>query len=125
MFGGIIVCIGKIYHSKSDPYTLYVLVDANGYVDDVCIGDSIAINGVCLTLIQKERTDDSKIQLWFQLSKETMSLTTFTDIQQSALTPLCHVERSIKHGDYMGGHYCSGHVNTTGNVCFHCKLPKF
>ncbi len=82
------------------------LEGADQYAEN--LGDSIAVNGCCLTVTAKEH--DS---LCFDLSQETLSKTTFAQIQ---LGSQLNLERALRVGDRLGGHLVSGHVDTTAPI---------
>ncbi len=77
--------------------------------DDIKIGDSIAVNGVCLTV---EVFNDEKMQ--FTLGPETLKITKWT--AKNLLTQELNLERSMKLGDRIHGHIVSGHVDTLGQI---------
>jgi riboflavin synthase len=72
-------------------------------------GDSIAINGVCLTILEPTTTDTAV----FFVMEETRRKTNLTEITQD--TPV-NVEHALRVGDSMGGHTVSGHVDGTATV---------
>lgn len=75
---------------------------------DAAIGDSIAINGCCLTVI--ERTDDI---LAFEAGSETLSRTNLGRLVKGSHVNL---ERSLKLGDRLGGHFVTGHIDAVGSL---------
>jgi riboflavin synthase len=75
---------------------------------DAKIGDSIAVSGCCLTVIEKNRNS-----LSFEAGSETLSRTHFERLQTGAEVNL---ERSLKLGDRLGGHLVTGHVDGTGTL---------
>ena len=77
------------------------------FIKNVSLGDSIAVNGVCLTVTKI--TDDNT--LVFDLLDETLRVTNLKSQNLPA-----NVELSLKHGDRMGGHVLSGHVETTAPI---------
>lgn len=84
-------------------------------------GESIAVNGVCLTLLPNELAEQG--QLAFDLSPETLSITTLGQLQIGAKVNL---ERAVMaSGARMGGHYVSGHVDTTAIVKSVLHLEDF
>jgi riboflavin synthase len=76
----------------------------------VSAGESIAVNGVCLTVLP---ADTSGENLAFDISPETLALTTLGTINPGESVNL---ERALLAGSRMGGHYVSGHVDTTATV---------
>ncbi|MCD6319399.1 MAG: riboflavin synthase [Candidatus Desulfofervidaceae bacterium] len=77
-------------------------------MDDLKIGDSIAVNGACLTVIDIHNNVFS-----VELSSETLSRTTFSNVQPGKEVNL---ERALRFGDRLGGHLVTGHIDTTGVV---------
>ena len=76
------------------------------------IGDSIAIDGVCLTVVQLSEVDG----VWrvsFDVASETLRCTTLGDLRKES--PV-HMERSLFVGDRLHGHFVSGHVDTTAEL---------
>ncbi|WP_437201595.1 riboflavin synthase [Planctomicrobium sp. SH664] len=76
--------------------------------DDVQLGDSVAINGCCLTVIRIEANEWS-----FQAGSETLSRTNLGQLQTGSLVNL---ERSVRASDRLGGHIVQGHVDALGQV---------
>jgi len=76
--------------------------------DGVCIGDSIALNGCCLTVVAIKET-----QCWFELGAETLSRTSLGKLTMGGLV---NCERSLRVGDRMGGHFVSGHIDGLGQL---------
>ena len=77
-------------------------------------GESIAVNGVCLTAVAARRAEDGAAwDVDFEAVPETLSLTTLGTLEEDELV---NVERSMAAGDRFGGHYVTGHVDGTGCV---------
>lgn len=108
MFTGIVEAIGKIEHidALGDGMSLRI---ATGELDlgDVEAGDSIAVNGVCLTITSKEDTAFS-----VDVSRETLNCTTGLAVQGGRV----NLERALRLSDRLGGHLVSGHVDGIGEV---------
>lgn len=109
MFSGIIEACSpiEIVETRSDLLTLFVRRPT--HFDDIQLGDSIATNGVCLTV--EVATPQ---HLKFTLGQETLRVTGWT--QKSLQGTLVNLERSLKFGDRVHGHFVSGHVDTTAEV---------
>jgi len=109
MFTGIIQAIGTIatLEPKGEDVRLRV---QTGKLDltDVQLGDSIAVNGVCLTAV-----DLPGDGFWADVSGETLSCTTFAGLQKGSLTNL---EKALTPTTRLGGHLVSGHVDGIGEV---------
>lgn len=110
MFSGIIGAVGRIdaLTPRNDGTPTVRLSVAAGDLDlsDVALGDSIACNGVCLTVV--ERTGNA---FCVDVSPETLSCT----IGLSALGPI-NLEKALRLADRLGGHLVSGHVDGVGTV---------
>jgi riboflavin synthase len=107
MFTGIITAIGEITQitPKGDGLHLTVTTPAN-YLDDVVIGDSIAMNGACMTV-----TAMKAIAFEVDVSKESISKTTGLNQPGSV-----NLEKALRFNDRLGGHLVSGHVDGIGTV---------
>ena len=110
MFSGIITAIGRITEltPRNDGTPSVRLTIAAGRLDlgDVARGDSIACNGVCLTVVDK---DDGRF--FVDVSPETLSCTIGLD----KLGPI-NLEKALRLADRLGGHLVSGHVDGVGEV---------
>lgn len=108
MFTGIIEHLGKVKQVKLQASSAIIIVDIGPLSDDVNPGDSIAINGACLTVTQIK---DSEV--YFDVSTETLSKTTIGRLKTSDNV---NIERSLKIGDKLGGHFVTGHVDGVGVI---------
>ena len=107
MFTGIIECMGKI--AESDPVggdRRMLITAASGYLDGARLGDSIAVNGVCLTAVAFR--DDGFVA---DLSAETLGATTAASWRTGQSVNL---ERALTPSKPLGGHMVSGHVDGVG-----------
>jgi riboflavin synthase len=77
---------------------------------NIKIGDSVAINGCCLTVIS---IDFDHFTLYFDVSRETFNKTTFAIFSEGMEVNL---ELAIKSGEYLGGHIVSGHIDQVGKL---------
>ena len=109
MFTGIIQSVGEIaaIEAKGDDARIRVLTNKLD-LDDVQLGDSIAVNGVCLTAV--ELPGDG---FWADVSGETLSVTTFKSLVVGTKTNL---EKALTPSTRLGGHLVSGHVDGIGKV---------
>ena len=107
MFTGIITAVGQIKSAqeKGDGLQLVVEVPA-GYLDDVVLGDSIAIQGACMTATQFEGNTFT-----LDISRESLSKTVGLD-----QTGPVNLEKALRLNDRLGGHLVSGHVDGVGKV---------
>lgn len=109
MFTGIIQSIGTISDLQPKGGDVSLLVNT-GKLDmsDVALGDSIAVNGVCLTAVAM--TDNS---FTADVSRETLSLTSLGDLSKGSSVNL---EKALTLETRLGGHLVSGHVDGLGEV---------
>lgn len=109
MFTGIIAAIGKIEAVQTKGGDIQLQVSTQQLdLADVKLGDSVAINGVCLTVV-----DISRATLSFDVSRESLDRTSLGTVQIGSEVNL---EKSLAVGDRLGGHFVSGHVDGLGTV---------
>lgn len=109
MFTGIITAVGHIAAVEATEDARRLWIDTGEMpLDGVAIGDSIAVDGVCLTVT--ERNDNV---FCADVSNETTALTTFGDRSVGARVNL---ERALAVGDVLGGHLVAGHVDGPGRI---------
>lgn len=115
MFTGIVECIGTIENiqeldmTKSGGQGLSIVVkDCSSILTDCHVGDSIAINGICLTVT--EFTNDS---FKVGISPETLRR---TNVAQWTTDSKVNLERAVSNDVRFGGHYVQGHVDTTALI---------
>jgi riboflavin synthase len=107
MFTGLVETIGKIERVERRSKGSRIRVHAGRLpLGRVRIGDSICVQGACLTVVAKR----GKV-LQFDVSRETLACTTGLDCPGAV-----NLERSLRAGDLLGGHLVSGHVDGVGNV---------
>jgi riboflavin synthase len=107
MFTGIITAVGQIKSAQAKGDGLHLLVEVpSGYLDDVALGDSIAIQGACMTATQ---FDDKTFAL--DISRESLNKTVGLD----KVGPV-NLEKALRLNDRLGGHLVSGHVDGVGKV---------
>lgn len=109
MFSGIVECQSAVLSTKARPGVLAVTLARPESFDDLKVGDSIAVNGVCLTV----ESFDQK-SMTFALGLETLMITGWTE--QKLKNQILNLERSLKLGDRLHGHIVSGHVEAMGEV---------
>ena len=108
MFTGIIADVGTIADKQERDGGLRLRIETNRMgMEDVQLGDSIAVNGVCLTAVQIEGKSFS-----VDVSRETLNCTVGLE-QQGAQVNL---EKALRLADRLGGHLVSGHVDGVGEV---------
>ena len=107
MFTGIIESIGIIKSMDNEGGDLKVNVTLNEKkLQDINIGDSISVNGICLTV-----TDIKENLLGFDISKETLSRTSPFEISQKL-----NLETSLRYNGKVSGHFVTGHVDEVGFI---------
>ena len=112
MFTGIIKNTGVIKElkKKNSGYFLSIISNLNFNKRD--IGTSISCSGVCLTLT-KIKKNKKKNELFFYLSKHTILTSAFKHLKPG---DIINLEKSMKYGDEIAGHFVQGHVDTTIKV---------
>ena len=108
MFTGIIEEVGKITQINKQGEFAVVTIQASKVLQDVHLGDSIAVNGVCLTV-----TSFSERQFTADVMSETLKRTSLGELKPSSPVNL---ERAIAANGRFGGHIVSGHIDGTGEV---------
>ena len=109
MFTGIIQTIGKISKIESNDSNSRIVFEVEKFIlDDIRIGDSISVNGVCLSVIKKSEDTFS-----VDVSNETMRLTTFSVLK---VNNNVNLEKAMILSDRINGHFVSGHIDGTGII---------
>ncbi len=111
MFTGLIESLGRVVDNQLLQSGRRLTIDA--VIDDLQPGESIAVNGVCLTVLPFQEKPS------FDVSPETLRLTTLGELKPGQSV---NIERALLAGSRMGGHYVSGHVDTMASVrSFHSE----
>ena len=108
MFSGIVETIATVTQLVSDDGCLHLRLTPFMVFQDLRIGDSVAVNGVCLTVTQ---FDDTSFHV--TAVPETLRLTNLHKLQTGSIVNL---ERSLRMGDRIGGHVVQGHVDGMGTI---------
>lgn len=109
MFTGIIQAVGTIASiEQQDASCVLAIRTPAGFLDGVKLGDSICVQGVCLTVTKL----DNNIFLT-DVSAETIRCTTFANL---SLNQRVNLEQALTLSDHLGGHLVSGHVDGTGEI---------
>ena len=121
MFTGIITGIGHITQvtplgSGADHGLHLHLTTPRGYLEDACKGDSIALNGACMTLTNFDAQAD-----WFTVDVSAESLAKTAGLNQ---TGSVNLEKAVRPNDRLGGHMVSGHVDGLGRVTYFAPVGE-
>ena len=108
MFKGLVEGTGRVVSFQPMAGGARLVIDAGALVGGVKIGDSVAINGCCLTVVLAEAA-----QLGFDLLLETEARTNLRGLKPRALVNL---ERALPVEGRLGGHFVTGHIDATGTL---------
>ena len=108
MFSGIVEALGTVVELRDEPPGCRLIIREPGVAAEAAVADSISVNGCCLTVVE---TDDET--MGFDAGPETLSRTNLGDLK--AGSPV-NLERALKVGDLLGGHFVSGHIDGTGQL---------
>ena len=108
MFTGIIQEIGKVVEVSPLGGGIRLVVEAQDSCTSLRVSDSVSVNGVCQTVVEKTRTRFAVVAV-----EETLLKTTMGGLKPQAFVNL---ELSLRLGDRLGGHMVSGHVDCVGRV---------
>ena len=115
MFTGIITAVGQIKSAQSKGDGLYLIVEVpSGYLDDVVLGDSIAIQGACMTATHLEGNTFA-----LDISRESLNKT----VGLHKVGPV-NLEKALRLNDRLGGHLVSGHVDGVGKVAYFAQVAQ-
>jgi len=107
MFTGIITAVGRVGAVARKSGGLRLRIESGGLrLGDVAVGDSISVNGICLTVVvRKARSFEADV------SQETLDCTSGFNLGARV-----NLEKSLRLADRVGGHFVSGHVDGVGTV---------
>jgi len=117
MFTGLVEGIGRIVSLKPFRGGLLAEISASFSLKDTNVGDSIAVDGVCLTI-----TEIRGSSFITQISPETLAKTTF---KYKNSGDFVNLERALKVGERLGGHLVSGHVDGIGKILSITPIEDF
>ena len=113
MFTGIITAVGQIKSAQAKGDGLQLVLEVPvGYLDDVALGDSIAIQGACMTATQIKGNTFT-----LDISRESLNKTVGLD----KIGPV-NLEKALRLNDRLGGHLVSGHVDGVGKVAYFAQV---
>jgi len=115
MFTGLVEAICTVKSVRQGGGGALLTIDLAELADDSKIGDSIAINGVCLTIagINPAINGGAKHIAGFEISSETLRISTLGWLKSGSQV---NVERSMKAADRFGGHFVLGHIDGTATI---------
>jgi riboflavin synthase len=126
MFTGLIEEVGRVLKVERSGLSARLTIAAGFSPDEIGIGDSIAVNGACLTVVEKGGG-----AFTFDASPETISRTAFRNLKSGSPVNL---ERALRLSDRLDGHIVSGHVDcvaviterreVSGNTLFTFRIPR-
>jgi riboflavin synthase len=126
MFTGLIEEVGRVLKVERSGLSARLTIAAGFSPDEIGIGDSIAVNGACLTVVEKGGG-----AFTFDASPETISRTAFRNLKSGSPVNL---ERALRLSDRLDGHLVSGHVDcvaviterreVSGNTLFTFRVPR-
>lgn len=108
MFTGLIEAVGSLVSLRSGGNQAVLELAAPLPADEIRIGDSIAVNGACLTVIARQGD-----RFRFDISPETVARTTFAALQPGSKLNL---ERALRLGGRLDGHLVTGHIDCIGRL---------
>ena len=108
MFSGIVEALGSVAEVRSEPPGCRLIVRHEKIAAETAVADSISINGCCLTVVAVEGDT-----MAFQAGPETLARTNLGELR--AGSPV-NLERALRLGGRLGGHFVSGHIDGTGNL---------
>lgn len=125
MFSGIVEELGEVKRISRRGNIVLFEIRANRILEDTGIGNSISVNGACLTAIKKGRDT-----LNFEVMSQTLEATNLGALR---IRDKVNLERALKIGDRLSGHFVTGHIDCVGiirkknyvndNLCFEIAVP--
>jgi riboflavin synthase len=108
MFTGLVECLGTVRRLAVEGAGSRLVIEAPSFAAYLAVGESVAINGTCLTVVAH---DDQSCT--FQAGPETLRR---TNLGELAVGGRVNLERALRVGDRLGGHFVQGHVDGVGLV---------
>lgn len=108
MFTGLVEGMGTVLALEPAQEGLRILVDLGGFAEGVGLGDSICTGGTCLSVTTIEGSTVS-----YDVSPETLEKTSLSTLERGSKV---NIERSLRVGDRLGGHFLTGHVDGLGSL---------
>jgi len=108
MFTGLVEALATVVELQPEPPGVRLMIEMPPSIDGVQIGDSIALNGCCLTVIAIDKQHIS-----FQAGEETLRRTNLGRLKSGGKL---NIERSLCFGERLGGHFVTGHIDGLGTL---------
>jgi riboflavin synthase len=108
VFTGLVEETGIVQHLERRGAAAQLTIRAELVCSDAKIGDSISVNGCCLTVVERQGN-----ALSFDVGSETLARTNLGELSENAVVNL---ERALRVGDRLGGHYVTGHIDGLGQI---------
>lgn len=119
MFTGIVQAVGAIVAAGAGPSAVRLAIDPGALpTDDVAVGDSVAVNGCCLTVVAVDVAEGKRL-LSFDVSAETLRCTAGLERPGPV-----NLEKALRLADRLGGHLMTGHVDGLGTVVALEPVPE-
>ena len=109
MFTGLVEDSGTVVELRATSSGQRLVVETALDLADTKVGDSIAVDGVCLTVVVNDRN-----RVAFDVGPETLAVTAYA--QNLKIARRVHLERALRFSDRLGGHIVAGHVDGVGSV---------
>lgn len=113
MFTGIVEEVGIVREVNRGAGGTRIKVGVSKIIDDLEVGDSVTVNGACLTV-----TDVKGNAISFDISGETVLRTNFGELRSGSVVNL---ERALKFSDRLSGHFVTGHIDGTAEITSFCE----
>ncbi len=108
MYAGIVEGLGRIIDMQKFERKISLIIEPEFKCNDLIMGDSISVNGVCLTVTKFIST-----AILVDVVEETIEKTNLGKLEKNSLVNL---ERCLKVGNRIGGHFVSGHIDSAGEI---------
>lgn len=108
MFTGIVEELGKVKNLKRGAAISILEIEADKALEGVKTGDSVSVNGACLTITKKDKNT-----LQFDVMNETLKKSNLGDLK---FNEPVNLERALKTGDRVSGHFVTGHIDCVGVI---------
>jgi riboflavin synthase len=108
MFTGLVEALGTVRRVEPDGAGRLLVIVEPTLAPELAIGESVAVNGACLTVVQRDRDT-----FHFQAGPETLFR---TNLGELTVEDRVNLERSLRLGDRLGGHIVQGHVDGLGHI---------